>query len=241
MTNPPWKQGAVEAFLGWSSDQSSLLEYLEVEASPIGVLWSAAIKLNAAGKMVGTTPLPCATSGITATVTPMANSGNFKVQLTTLSIPLAALPGYGRGSRLFGTFLRMNYADQAFAQRKELQSWRAHGARAFHMPSKFAQIRLVGAAQSASGAAPLPPPRPAVLEPRVTVQPAAGSVSTQCVTERGQVRIAQQALIASGFLKGAADGLWGRMSLDALNRFQQQRSLPVTQCLTTGALEQITR
>jgi len=66
--------------------------------------------------------------------------------------------------------------------------------------------------------------------------PANGGANEECITgDREAARRTQEGLIKLGFLRGAADGAFGPMSLASLNAFQQKYNLGNARCLTLGA------
>lgn len=74
------------------------------------------------------------------------------------------------------------------------------------------------------------------LPPRVP----SGAATDECVKEYEAVRSAQQDLISSKHLpEGSADGRWGPRSQAALNKYQRDASLALTQCLTQSARESL--
>ncbi len=118
--------------------------------------------------------------------------------------------------------------DTTFKNAKELSAVRSHGARNFHVPSRFVPIALPSVpapfSSISSSSAAVPPPRVNV--------PASSAAGSACVTDRALAKEAQAVLIAKGVLKPPADGIFGRGSLAGLNVWLQRNKLAPATCLT---------
>jgi peptidoglycan hydrolase-like protein with peptidoglycan-binding domain len=60
------------------------------------------------------------------------------------------------------------------------------------------------------------------------VSSAARSGATHAVWTREQVKEAQQGLAKAGYLKGRADGVYGKRTRNAIRKYQKANKLPVT-------------
>jgi hypothetical protein len=142
--NPPFKSNAVEVFIGFADRLSNLKKYLELEVNPEGKLWMADIRIKDNGKFGGSEYIDCASSGITAKVVKSSPRVSERSLYTyDIEIPFAVMPGFSKSVHLFADFIRIAYPTESFTGKKELTSFRAHGVRNFHVPSKFEPLYLV--------------------------------------------------------------------------------------------------